>query len=127
MTNPLRILLVDDNKDQTSMLRILLELSGHCVEAVSDGSSGLARAREFHPDVAILDIGLPDMTGHELARSIRAEPSLRNTFLIAQSGWGQPSDRAAGAAAGFDVHLVKPVSFDALQDVLRAGRPSAPA
>lgn len=122
-----RILLVDDDEDQTSTLQTLLELAGHEVQSASDGKSGLALARVFRPDVAILDIGLPDMNGHELARAIRDDPALGRIFLIAQTGWGQPSDRAAGAAAGFDVHLVKPVGFDVLQEVLRAGRRSAPA
>ena len=76
-------------------------------------------AREFQPEVAILDIGLPDMSGHDLARAFRADPALGKVLLIAQTGWGQASDRAACAAAGFDVHLVKPVSFEQLEAVLR--------
>jgi two-component system CheB/CheR fusion protein len=114
-----RILLVDDNEDQTAMLQTLLELAGHEVAVASDGTSGLALAREFRPEVAILDIGLPDMSGHELARAFRADPVLGKALLVAQTGWGQASDRAAGAAAGFDVHLVKPVSFEQLETVLR--------
>ena len=116
---PLRILLVDDNEDQTAMLQTLLELAGHNVAVASDGTSGLALAREFRPEVAILDIGLPGMSGHEVARAFRADPALEKVLLIAQTGWGQASDRAAGAAAGFDVHLVKPVSFEQLETVLR--------
>jgi CheY-like chemotaxis protein len=115
---PRRILLVDDNEDQTSTLQTLLELEGHIVAIAGDGATGLTLAREFHPDVAILDIGLPDMSGHDLARAFRADPSLSKVLLIAQTGWGQASDRAAGAAAGFDVHLVKPVSFEQLEGVL---------
>jgi len=120
-----RILLVDDNEDQTAMLQTLLELAGHKVAVASDGTTGLARAREFRPEVAILDIGLPDMSGHELARAFRADPVLGKVLLIAQTGWGQASDRAACAAAGFDVHLVKPVSFEQLEAVLRAGENGA--
>jgi len=122
---PRRILLVDDNEDQTVMLRTLLELAGHEVAVASNGNAGLALAREFSPDVAILDIGLPDMSGHELARAFRADHALQDALLIAQTGWGQASDRAAGVAAGFDVHLVKPVSFERLEEVLRMGRDRA--
>jgi len=120
-----RILLVDDNEDQTAMLETLLELAGHTVAVASDGTTGLALAREFRPDVAILDIGLPDMSGHDLARAFRADPALGKLLLVAQTGWGQASDRAAGAAAGFDVHLVKPVSFEKLEEVLCGGENGA--
>ncbi len=114
-----RILLVDDNPDQTSTLRMLLTLEGHEVQVAADGRSALERARAFLPDVAILDIGLPDLDGHELARTIRRDPALRDTFLIAQTGWGSAADRAKGVAAGFNVHLVKPVTFEELKGVLR--------
>lgn len=118
-----RILLVDDNEDQTSTLQTLLELAGYQVEVAADGRTGLERARRFRPEIAILDIGLPDMDGHELARLIRQEPELEGIFLVAQTGWGPTDVRSPDRAEGFDVRLMKPVSFDVLQDVLRQGRP----
>jgi CheY-like chemotaxis protein len=124
--SPKRILLVDDNEDQTAMLQMLLELAGYEVVVANTGEAGLRLARAFKPDAAILDIGLPDMEGYDVARAFRSDEALRDTFLIAQTGWGEPSDRASGKEAGFDVHLVKPVSVERLQEVLRAGRPSLP-
>ncbi len=94
---PLKVLLVDDNEDQTSTLQALLELTGYEVRAAGDGRAGLELAATFRPDVAILDIGLPDMDGYDLARAIRANPDLREMFLIAQTGWGQAGDRSAGS------------------------------
>ena len=84
-----------------------------------DGPSGLALARQFRPEVALLDIGLPKMNGYELAQRIREEPSLDGTLLIAVTGYGQMHDRARASASGFHHHLVKPVEFGALQQLLR--------
>ncbi|MBV9190403.1 MAG: PAS domain S-box protein [Betaproteobacteria bacterium] len=114
-----RILVVDDNRDAAQALRLLLEGDGHEVRVANDGPSGLAAAKEFRPDVALLDIGLPKMNGYELAQRMREEPSLETTLLIAVTGYGQMHDRARTSASGFHHHLVKPVEFGALQQLLR--------
>jgi len=114
-----RILVVDDNRDAAQALRLLLEGDGHEVQVAADGPSGLALARQFRPDVALLDIGLPGMNGYELARRMREERSLEGTLLIAVTGYGQMHDRARASACGFHHHLVKPVEFGALQRLLR--------
>ena len=89
------------------------------MQVAGDGPSGLALARQFRPDVALLDIGLPKMNGYELAQHMREEPSLEGTLLIAVTGYGQMHDRARTSASGFHHHLVKPVEFSALQQLLR--------
>jgi PAS domain S-box-containing protein len=114
-----RILVVDDNRDAAQALRLLLEGDGHEVQVAGDGPSGLALAKQFRPDVALLDIGLPKMNGYELAQHIREEPTLAATVLIAVTGYGQMHERARASAAGFHHHLVKPVEFSALQQLLR--------
>ena len=114
-----RILVVDDNNDAAHALKLLLESDGHEVRVASDGAGGLALAREYRPDVALLDIGLPSMDGYELARRMREEPALEGTLLVAVTGYGQMHDRARGSASGFNHHLVKPVEFSALQRLLR--------
>ena len=114
-----RILVVDDNRDAAQALRLLLEGEGHEVRVAGDGPSGLAAAKEYRPDVALLDIGLPKMNGYELAKRMREEPSLQGTLLIAVTGYGQMHDRARGSASGFHHHLVKPVEFGALRRLLR--------
>ena len=114
-----RILVVDDNRDAAQALRLLLEGDGHEVRVASDGPGGLALAKEYRPDVALLDIGLPNMNGYELAQRMREEPSLEGTLLIAVTGYGQMHDRARASASGFHHHLVKPVEFGALQQLLR--------
>ncbi|HZE60178.1 MAG TPA: PAS domain S-box protein [Burkholderiales bacterium] len=114
-----RILVVDDKRDAAQALRLVLEGDGHEVQVAVDGPSGLALARQFRPDVALLDIGLPRMNGYELAQRLREEPSLEGTLLVAVTGYGQMHDRARASACGFHHHLVKPVEFGALQQLLR--------
>ncbi|HEY5613318.1 MAG TPA: ATP-binding protein [Lysobacter sp.] len=112
-----RILLVDDNADAVGTLAVAFELMGFSVGIASDGAAALQCARRFQPAVAVLDIGLPGMDGHELARRLREEhgTSIR---LIALTGYGQSSDRERSRDAGFDAHLVKPVDFCELHQTL---------
>jgi signal transduction histidine kinase len=115
----MRILIADDNPDLVATLAGYLEVLGHRVMTAHDGRQALALAREAAPDVAILDIGMPGMNGHELARSIRQERWGRGVFLVAATGWGSDEDKARARAAGFDVHLTKPFSMDKLENLLR--------
>jgi signal transduction histidine kinase len=107
-----RVLIADDNVDSASSLLMLLELEGHDVRVAHDGPSALALAQTFLPHVAILDIGLPGMDGHALAKALRAVPATAQVQLIALTGYGQERDRQAASEAGFDRHLVKPAPFD---------------
>jgi CheY-like chemotaxis protein len=116
--NQYRIVIVDDNRDAADSLAMLLEADGHIVEVGYDGAEGLKLASDSAPDVCILDIGLPDMTGYDLARRIRSTSSGRNMCLIAMTGWGQDEDKARSISAGFDYHLTKPVDPDAVSDLL---------
>lgn len=113
-----RILVVDDNADAADSLALLLRLQGHAVRVAHNGSGGLKLAESEPPDVAFLDIGMPDMSGHELARRLRTNPALRQTMLVAMTGWGQEEDRRKTRESGFDHHLVKPVEMDVLQELL---------
>jgi two-component system CheB/CheR fusion protein len=113
-----RVLVVDDNADQAESLSMLLELLGYEVSVAHDGPSAVSAAASFLPDVALLDIGLPGMTGYDVARRIRAEPALAHVVLVAQTGWSQPEDRQRSLEAGFDHHLVKPVDVDELKRIL---------
>jgi len=111
------LLIVDDNVDAAISLRMLLELDGHQVEVAHDGDAGLERLAEIKPEVALLDIGLPDMDGYELARRIRSNGEA-NVWLVAVSGYGQEQHQRSAQEAGFDRYLVKPVDFDALSRLL---------
>jgi signal transduction histidine kinase/ActR/RegA family two-component response regulator len=115
---PVRVLVVDDNADAAQMLATLLEAHGHAVSVEFDGTSGLARALRERPEVMLLDIGLPDMDGHELARRLRASPDTANACLIALTGYGQSEDRERAHQAGFDRHLVKPADLSELLRIL---------
>jgi CheY-like chemotaxis protein len=117
---PLRLLVVDDNPDAALMLSLLLEASGYDVASENGSHAGLRRALEERPDVCLLDIGLPEMDGYELARRIRAAPQLAHTTLIAITGYGQQDDKQKAYAAGFDHHLVKPVNTAELTALLHA-------
>lgn len=116
----LRILLVDDNQDAAAMLAMLLEALGHQVLVEHGSHRALERVREFKPQVCLLDIGLPEIDGYELAKGLRAMPDLRGAVLIALTGYGQQSDLDSASAAGFDHHLVKPVDTRKLVSLLAA-------
>jgi CheY-like chemotaxis protein len=121
----LKILLVDDNLDVVASLSTLLEILGHEVFSVTDGVAGLQSALDRHPDVVILDIGLPGMDGYQVARMIRSQPELDRVRLIAVTGYGSEQDRDTAIAAGFDLHMVKPVEFSALVSALADATPGA--
>jgi signal transduction histidine kinase len=116
---PRRILLVEDDDDTRAMLRAALELEGHTVEVAADGVAALARAVEWRPEVALVDIGLPGLDGYEVARRMRERlgPGVR---LVALTGHGQMQDRLRAMEAGFDAHLIKPFEFDELERALGA-------
>jgi len=105
-----RILVVDDNRDAADSLAALLALEGHTVERAYSAADALRRAVPFRAQVVLLDIGLPEIDGYEVARRLRRVPELRDARLIAVTGYGQPRDRERAKAAGFDEHLIKPVS-----------------
>lgn len=114
----LRVLVVDDNKDAAETLAMLLALDGHQVRVVHSGAHALRAAAEDKPDLAFLDIGLPDVNGYEVAVQLRRNPDLRNLRLIALTGWGAEGDLARSAASGIDLHLTKPVSREDLAGAL---------
>jgi PAS domain S-box-containing protein len=116
---PRRVLVIDDNEDAANALRLLLENDGHEVKVANDGVSGLALARHYNPDYLLLDIGLPRLSGYDIAASVRADPSLNSVTIVAITGYGQLHDRSRTAAVGFDHHLTKPVDFTALQELFR--------
>ena len=108
------VMVVDDNEDAGEALAALLGMFGHKVTVAADGTSALLAARAFDADVFILDIGLPDMDGFELATRLRTQPRFANATLIALTGYGQPADRIKGKEAGFDHYFVKPVNIEEL-------------
>jgi CheY-like chemotaxis protein/two-component sensor histidine kinase len=114
----LRILVVDDNQDSAISMTLLLELQGHEVHVAHAGQTALNVASDKHPDVILLDIGMPGMNGYEVARHLRAQEAFDNTLLVAITGYGRASDLKQTESAGFDHHLVKPVDYEKLQAVL---------
>jgi signal transduction histidine kinase/ActR/RegA family two-component response regulator len=113
-----RILVVDDNLDAARSLAILLKTAGHQVHTAHTGPTALEMAATHRPAVVLLDIGLPEMTGYEVARRIREQPWGRDIVLIAVTGWGQPEDRRQAIESGFNHHLTKPVELATLTDLL---------
>jgi PAS domain S-box-containing protein len=116
--SPRRVLVVEDSDDARESLRLLLEQAGHVVETSEDGPDGLAKLSAFRPDVALIDLGLPGLDGYTLARLARGRPETRGIRLVALTGYGQAEDQRRALAAGFDVHLTKPVDVPALEAVL---------
>ena len=121
----LRIMVVDDNVDAAESLAMMLELDGHSVIRAHDARAAIAIARSERPRVMLLDIGLPDIDGYELARRLRALPEVDNALLIAVTGYGQAEDRRRAEDAGFDRYLIKPVEFESLRSMLQEDRASA--
>jgi len=113
-----RILVVDDNIDVAESMSVLLELEGHQVQTVYTAHDALEAARNFQPDVVLLDIGLPGMDGYEVAKRLRAFPETCKVLIIALTGYGREEDRARSKAAGFDQHLVKPVEPEVLNKLI---------
>ncbi|MGJ9419275.1 PAS domain-containing protein [Massilia sp. CMS3.1] len=114
----IRILVVDDNVDAALTLSMILEAGGHLTRVAHDGIAALAAAREFLPQLAFLDIGMPGLNGYETASAMRRTPGLEDITLVALTGWGTESDRLRSSDAGFDHHLTKPAQLSAVQDLL---------
>jgi CheY-like chemotaxis protein len=109
-----RILVVDDNEDAADMLSLMLRQAEYDTSQANDGPSALAAVEAFTPDVVILDIGLPGMSGYDVARTLRRKPGQERLELIALTGWGSGEDKQKALEAGFDVHLTKPVDANML-------------
>jgi len=115
-----RILVVDDNQDSADSLKMYLQAAGHDVRVAYGGQAALETAENFAPTVAIVDIGMAEMNGYEVAEAIRRRPSLKSILLIALTGYGQEEDLRRAKVAGFDHHFLKPVDVDALSEILTA-------
>ena len=117
---PRRVLVIEDNVDAAESLREALEFGEHEIEVAYNGPEGLAKAREFKPEVVLCDIGLPEMDGYAVAKVFRADEALRSTYLVALTGYARPEDGVRAKEAGFDQHLAKPPSMEQLEQVLAA-------
>ena len=123
-----RVLVVDDNIDGAVSLAKVLQFGGHTTQTAHSGLEALDAARRFLPEVIFLDIGLPGMSGYDVARQLRSEPSLSSVVLVALTGWGSEDDKRQSREAGFDFHLTKPVEVKAIESILaQFARPSAEA
>src|SRR5882724_4762371 len=116
---PLRILLADDDRDATLSLSTLLRLEGFEVRHVYDGDATLAAVREFEPDIVLVDIGMPKLSGYDVARHLRERYGKNGPVLVALTGWKQASDRSLATLAGFDHHVAKPYDPARLLELVR--------
>lgn len=119
---PRQIVLVEDHADSREMLRMLLEVDGHVVIEAGDGVDAMAILLAQHPDIAFIDVGLPRMSGLDVARELRANPQFDDVLLVALTGYGTRADVEASVAAGFDAHLTKPIDFERLSALIAGGR-----
>ena len=118
----MRVMLVDDHEDSLISVGRLLRLLGYEVRAERDGLKALSCAEEFHPDVALIDLSLPGMDGCDIARCMRAQHATRDTWLIAMTGWATDESASRTREAGFDLHLVKPLSVHELTTAISGSR-----
>jgi CheY-like chemotaxis protein len=116
---PSSVLVVDDNRDAAETLAALLSMLGHSAPVANDGHQALRMLPVLMPDVVFLDLGMPGMSGYEVATAIRADARYAAVRLVALTGWGGAADRERTAQAGFDAHLTKPATVEAIEDVLR--------
>ena len=118
--NSKRVLVVDDNEASALTLTWAMEMYGYEVRTCFDGRSALNLARDFHPEIVLLDLGMAAMNGFEVCRQLRQDPALSGTTVVAQTGWGDNETRRQTAEAGFDHHLTKPLDLEALHYLLNA-------
>jgi DNA-binding response OmpR family regulator len=118
--NKRRVLVIEDNPDGRGSLRVILKTLGHEVEVAADGEEGVRKGLTQHPEVVLVDIGLPGLSGFEVARRLRAVLG-RGVLLIAHTGYGQPEDVKRGEEAGFDAYLVKPADLQELSSLVDRG------
>ncbi len=118
----MRAVVADDNEALAQTTGWMLELLGYEVQLAADGLQALAISRAFQPDVVLIDIGLPELSGYDVCRQLRADPAFAHSLIIAHSGWSQPEHLQRSQAAGFDYHLVKPVDMEGLEKLLIALR-----
>ena len=121
-----RVLLVDDDPDSSEPLSLLLQAKGHETRVVTDGAAAILVADEFKPNCVLLDLGLPQMDGYEVARQLRKRPYGGGVVLVALTGWAGREIRTKAAEAGFDYHIVKPVNWDEVEKIVRGVVRSAP-
>jgi CheY-like chemotaxis protein len=113
-----RVLIIDDNVDAASLLSMVVSAYGHQAEVANNGRAGLQIAQDFHPDIVFLDIGMPEMSGYDVAVALRQLPTLAHVYIAAVTGWNDASTRAQVISAGFDLHLTKPAAVESILDVL---------
>lgn len=113
----MRVLVVDDYPGSADVVCVLLRMLGHEARAAKTGAEALSQAAQFDPDVVVLDLGLPDQSGYDVARALRQRPG-RCPFIAAMTGWGRSEDRARSLAAGIDLHVVKPANAELLRTIL---------
>jgi CheY-like chemotaxis protein len=123
---PRRVLVVDDNADAAESLGMLLEVRGNDVRIAYDGLEALEAEDDFKPEIVLLDIGMPKMSGYEVARRIRSARG-DAVLIVAITGWGQEEDRRRAREAGFDHHFTKPVDYEALLELIEGEAPSVPS
>jgi CheY-like chemotaxis protein len=114
-----RVLIADDNVDAVESLQLWLQMAGHDVHVAHDGARAVAVAESVRPEIVVLDLGMPGMSGLDVARELRRSAWGRDMVLIALTGWGQAEDRERTSAAGFDHHLTKPVPPDDIEELIR--------
>ncbi|MCG2595748.1 PAS domain-containing protein [Ramlibacter sp. XY19] len=115
-----RVLIVDDNADAAETLAMLAEMHGHVTRVANDGPAAISAAKEHEPQIVFMDIGMPGMSGYEVATHLRSLPGWQDRMIVALTGWGTEEDRAKSLAAGFDVHLAKPVDLAVVEKILAA-------
>jgi CheY-like chemotaxis protein len=113
-----RVLVVDDNRDAADTLSALLDLLGHRAQVANDGRAALEAMQDFRPQVVFLDLGMPGMSGYQVAQAIRNDRRFDQPLLVALTGWGGEDDRQRTGAAGFDLHLTKPADLGAIEQIL---------
>jgi CheY-like chemotaxis protein len=115
----MRVLVVDDSPDNLELLSMAMTMWGHEAVVLQDSTLALSTAVEFLPQVVFLDLGMPDVDGWEIARQLRQHTALAGTFLVALTGYGREEDQAKSQAAGFDLHLLKPVDLEEIETILK--------